>query len=115
MKATIYHNSGCSKSRATLELLRSHGVDVEIIEYLKDPPDSRTLQRLVAKLAIPARDLIRQNETEFRESGVSLDDGDEILLDLMARVPKLIQRPVVELGDRARIGRPPENVLDLLS
>jgi arsenate reductase (glutaredoxin) len=115
MKATIYHNPRCSKSRATLELLRAQGVDVEIVEYLKNPPDRRKLQQLVTKLGVRARDLVRDNEAAFRESGVSLDDDDATLLDLLTRVPALIQRPVVEIGDRARIGRPPENVLELLS
>jgi arsenate reductase (glutaredoxin) len=115
MKATIYHNPRCSKSRATLELLREQGVDVDIVEYLESPPDRRKLQQLIRKLGIRPRDLIRDNEAEFRESGVSLDDTDAKLLDLMIRVPKVIQRPIVEIGDRAVIGRPPENVLELLS
>lgn len=114
MKARIYHNPRCSKSRATLALLAEHGVDVEVIEYLKTPPSAAELRKLLAKLGRPARDIVRGNEDEFKTSGVSMDAGEDRLLELVARHPKLLQRPIVVVGNKARIGRPPEAVLDLL-
>ncbi len=114
MTIRIYHNPRCSKSRATLALLRAHGVEPQIIEYLNDPPDRHTLQALIGKLGIAARDLIRTGEPEFREAGVSPQATDDVLIELMVSIPKLIERPIVEAGNRACIGRPPENVLELL-
>lgn len=114
MKARIYHNPGCSKSRATLALLEARGVDVDVIEYLRAPPTAAELRELLAKLGLPARDIVRSGETEFKASGVGLNAGDDALLALIAAHPKLLQRPIVVVADAARIGRPPENVLDLL-
>jgi arsenate reductase (glutaredoxin) len=114
MKARIYHNPRCSKSRATLELLKSRGLDLEIVEYLKTPPTRETLKALLAKLGLEARALIRAGEPEFREAGVPLDAPESLLIELMVTHPKLIERPIVEIGERARIGRPPENVLELI-
>jgi arsenate reductase (glutaredoxin) len=114
MKARIYHNPRCSKSRATLELLKSRGLDLEIVEYLKTPPTRETLKALLAKLGLKARALIRAGEAEFREAGVPLDAPESRLIELMVTHPKLIERPIVEVGERARIGRPPENVLELI-
>jgi arsenate reductase len=114
MKAKIYHNPRCSKSRATLALLEQHGIDLDIVQYLETPPTRRILETLLRKLGLKPRDLIRSNEPEFRESGLTLDASDDELLDLMVAVPKLIERPIVEVGNRARIGRPPERVLEIL-
>jgi arsenate reductase (glutaredoxin) len=115
MKARIYHNPRCSKSRATLRLLEERGVDVEVIEYLRKPLSRAELTRLVGKLGLDARDLVRSAEPEFGAAGISLDSPADELLDLLAAVPKLLQRPIVEVGERARIGRPPERVLELLA
>jgi arsenate reductase len=114
MKATIYHNPKCSKSRATLALLEDRGLDLEIVDYLRDPPSRQTIERLVRKLGIEPRDLVRKGEPEFEESGLTLDAAPGALLDLMVAHPRLIERPIVEVGARARIGRPPEQVLDIL-
>jgi len=114
MKATIYHNPRCTKSRATLALLTQHGVDLDIVEYLENPPSRRTLETLLKKLGLKASGLIRSAEPEFKESGLTLDTPDDELLDLMVAIPKLIERPIVEIGNRARIGRPPERVLEIL-
>jgi arsenate reductase len=114
MKARIYHNPRCTKSRATLALLEQRGVDLEVVEYLDSPPSKRTLQTLLKKLGLRPRDLIRSGEPEFKESGLTLDAADDELLDLMASIPKLIERPIVEVGSRARVGRPPERVLEIL-
>lgn len=114
MKARIYHNPRCSKSRATLELLNERGIETDVVEYLRTPPSAAELERVLAKLELPARELVRANEPEFKASGASLDAPDAELLALIAEHPKLLQRPIVEVGDAARIGRPPENVLELL-
>jgi arsenate reductase (glutaredoxin) len=114
MKARIYHNPRCSKSRAALALLQERGADVDIVEYLIDPPPQATLERLLGKLGMQARDLVRTGESDFKESGLSLDSPAAQLIDLMVRHPKVIERPIVEVGEHARIGRPPERVLDLL-
>jgi arsenate reductase len=114
MKARIYHNPRCSKSRATLELLEARGIEPEIVEYLKTPPDRATLEALVRKLGESASALVRTGEPEFRErhpSGSPLSDDEA--LALLAAEPRLLQRPIVETARAARIGRPPERVLEL--
>jgi arsenate reductase len=111
----IYHNPRCSKSRQTLELLNEHGVDAEVIEYLKTPPDAETLGRILDLLGLQPRELMRTNEDEYRELG--LDDATlsrEQLIVAMAEHPKLIQRPIVIRGNKAVLGRPPEDVLEIL-
>ncbi|HEY8522031.1 MAG TPA: arsenate reductase (glutaredoxin) [Gammaproteobacteria bacterium] len=113
MEARIYHNPRCSKSRQTLELLKERGVELEIVEYLKTPPTKATLKTLLRKLGLEARDIIRTNEPEYAAAKVKADATDDELLDLIVAQPKLLQRPIVEVGSRARIGRPPENVLEL--
>ena len=114
MKTRIYHNPRCSKSRATLALLEERGIEPEIVEYLKAPPTKQQLAALLKKLDMRAADLIRRNEKEWKESGKDASAGDDELIELMRKHPILIERPIVEIGDRARIGRPPERVLDLL-
>lgn len=114
MKPRIYHNPRCSKSRAALELLRDRGVEPEIVEYLRDPPTSAGLKPLLRKLGLAARELVRTGESEFKTLGVDLDSAsDEEIVDLLAEHPKLLQRPIVETDAGARIGRPPERVLEL--
>lgn len=114
MKARIYHNPRCSKSRATLALLEKRGVELDVVEYLKTPPSAADLERLLAKLGRPARDIVRSKEAEFEASGAELDAPDAELLALIAEHPKLLERPIVETESGARIGRPPEAVLELL-
>jgi arsenate reductase len=113
MKAKIYHNPRCSKSRATLKLLEERGVDVEVVDYLATPPSRATLERLVQKLELPVKALVRTNEPEFR-AHAARELGDDELIDLLVAEPKLLQRPIVEIGSKARIGRPPEQVLELI-
>ena len=115
MAVTIYHNPRCSKSRQTLELLEAHGIKPRVIEYLKSPPDRATLAALLRKLGLPARDLVRHKEPEFAELGLDAPGiSEDALLDAMAAHPKLIERPIVVAGRQARIGRPPEAVLEIL-
>jgi len=113
MKARIYHNPRCSKSRATLALLESHGIDHEVVEYLQTPPSRSDLERLLGKLDVAVTEIVRFNEPEVRESGLDKSASRDELLRLIERHPKALERPIVEYGDRARIGRPPEQVLEL--
>ena len=108
---TIYHNPRCSKSRATLALLEERGVSPEIRLYLQDPPDVTELKGLLKKLGIPAAQLVRRGESEYKQSGLGPDSSEADLLAAMAAHPKLIERPIVVRGKRAVLGRPPENVL----
>lgn len=113
---TLYHNPRCSKSRATLALLRDQGVEPQIVEYLKTPPDAKTLRSIIDKLGISPRDLLRTGEAEYRELGLKDAELDaEALIRTMVEHPKLIERPILIQGARARIGRPPEQVLEVLS
>ncbi|PKL94878.1 MAG: arsenate reductase (glutaredoxin) [Gammaproteobacteria bacterium HGW-Gammaproteobacteria-8] len=115
MSAIIYHNPRCSKSRATLELLRSHGVEPEIVLYLDDPPSAETLAELAGKMGLDAPALLRAGEPAWAALGLEASaTAPETLFRIMAEHPVLIQRPIVVIGGRARIGRPPEAVLDLL-
>lgn len=112
---TLYHNPRCSKSRATLALLDANGVQPEIVEYLRTPPDRDTLSALLDMLALEPRALMRTHEAEYHSAG--LDDPSLTraqLIDAMVAHPKLIERPIVIRNGRAIIGRPPEKVLELL-
>ncbi|KQS01855.1 arsenate reductase [Sphingomonas sp. Leaf357] len=112
MKATIWHNPRCSKSREALAILSdTPGVDVTVIEYLKHPPSRATLAGLYAKAGISPRDGLRRNEPEAKAlAGAS----DAAILDAMAENPILIERPLVETEKGVRLGRPPERVRDVL-
>lgn len=116
MNVTIYHNPRCSKSRETLALLRNRGIEPTIVEYLKDPPDSTTLVRLLRALNLSPRALLRKGEDAYRDLGLDDPSLDEAaVIDAMVEHPALIERPIVIVDDkRAVIGRPPERVLDLL-
>jgi len=113
MKARIYHNPRCSKSRATLALLEQRGVELEIVDYLATPPSKATLSELLRKLGGPALAMVRTGEPEFKPHA-SRELRDDDVIELLADTPRLLQRPIVEVGDKARIGRPPEQVLELL-
>jgi arsenate reductase len=115
MSITIYHNPRCSKSRAALSLLREKGIEPEIVEYLKEPPDAATLGRLLDMLGLQPRDLIRKKEPEYKAN--ELDDPAltrEQLIAAMVAHPKLIERPIVVKNGKAVLGRPPESVLNLV-
>ena len=112
---TIYHNPRCSKSRQTLALLEERGVSPAVVEYLSDPPSKATLKRIVKMLGVRPIDLVRRREEPFKTLGlVSKQDDDDAILNAMARYPILIERPIVIKGDKAALGRPPENVLKIL-
>ncbi|HEY9040696.1 MAG TPA: arsenate reductase (glutaredoxin) [Rheinheimera sp.] len=112
----IYHNPRCSKSRETLELLQARAQQVDVIEYLKTPPTALELKQLLQWLNISARQLLRTKEDEYKALG--LDDNsltEQQLIDAMVAHPKLIERPIVVNGNKAAIGRPATNVLNILS
>ena len=112
---TIYHNPRCSKSRETLGILTDAKVSPVVIEYLKDTPDVETLKSLIAKLGRRPIDIVRTGESMFKELGLHEGEPtDDQLLKAMVAHPILIQRPIVVRGDRAVMGRPPENVRSLL-
>ncbi len=114
-KPVLYHNPRCSKSRKALELLRQQGVEAQVVEYLKTPPDMKTLQRILRLLGREPREIMRKGEAEYRELG--LDDpklSREALLRAMVENPKLIERPILVTSEKAALGRPPEDVLEIL-
>ena len=115
MAVTIYHNPRCSKSRETLELIRSKGIEPEIVLYLETPPEADTLDHLLTLMGKEPREAMRTKEAPYRELGLS-DPGTtrEALIEAMVNHPVLIERPIVVNGRRAALGRPPEAVLDIL-
>jgi arsenate reductase len=116
MRVTIYHNPKCAKSRETLKLLESRGIEPTIIEYLKTTPNKTTLVSLIKMLGIDARALLRTKEPEYKKTGLdNLKLSDSAVLQAMIKHPKLIERPIVVAGSKAALGRPPENVLKILS
>jgi arsenate reductase len=112
---TIYHNPRCSKSRATLAILEDKGLQPHIVLYLQTQPQAAEISGLLKKLGISARQLVRRGEDEYQACGLDEASSDEEIVAAMARCPKLIERPIVVSGERAVIGRPPENVLELIS
>jgi arsenate reductase len=114
-KVTVYHNPRCSKSRAVLALLEENDISTDIVYYLETPPDSKELKSLLRKLGMNVRDLLRRSEPEYDTLGLeNVSLADEIVLDLLVKHPALLQRPIVVAGNRAIIGRPPENVLPFI-
>ena len=110
----LYHNPRCSKSRATLALLQERGVEAETRLYLDTAPSADEVRELLRLLGGSPLQLVRHKEAEYAESGLSADSDADAVAEAIARFPKLLERPVVVRGDRAIIGRPPENVLELL-
>ncbi|WP_133406718.1 arsenate reductase (glutaredoxin) [Parashewanella tropica] len=114
-KVTIFHNPRCSKSRQTLALLEENNCEIEVIEYLKDIPTIETLKSIQSKLNVAVRDMMRTKEDDYKEQNLSDDSvTDEQLFNAMIKTPKIIERPIVLANDKAVIGRPPENVLDII-
>ena len=112
---TIYHNPRCSKSRATLELLREQGIDPEIVLYLEDTPDAQTVKEITELLGCSIESIMRKGETLYRELDIAQKTLSESeLIDVVVANPILLERPIVVNGNRAAVGRPPENVLSIL-
>jgi arsenate reductase len=116
MTTTIYHNPRCSKSRQTLDLLRSRGIEPTVIEYLSKPPDGKTIGALLGLLGLEPRQLMRTGEPVYRALGLADPAlSRAALIAAMAANPILMERPVVVANGQAAIGRPPESVLEILS
>ncbi len=114
---TIYHNPRCSKSRKTLQLIQESGVETAIVEYLKEAPNGERIQHLAGLLGVPVADLLRRGEDEFKNATDLPDLADDAALAAwMESNPKTLERPIVvdDENDRAVVGRPPENVLQLM-
>ncbi len=109
----IYYNPNCSKCRLTLDLLDEKGTQPEIIEYLESTPTTSELKEIITKLGISAIQLLRKNEPAYQESGLQDTSSEDEILDAMVRFPILIERPIVIHNNKAKIGRPPEQVLEL--
>ena len=111
----VYHNARCSKSRSACLLLQEKGVQLEVVEYLKNPPSRDELAEVLKKLGLPAETIVRKGEEIYKSDykGRSLSDAE--WLDALAAHPILIERPIVVYGDRAVVGRPPEKVLELFA
>jgi arsenate reductase len=117
MSITIYHNPRCSKSRKTLELLEQSGITPTIVDYQSTPPDAETTLRHARLIGVSVADLLRRGEEEFKQANDLPDlDDDAALAKWLEAHPKVIERPIVvdEANDQAVLGRPPENVLELV-
>lgn len=115
MTTTIYHNPRCSKSRQTLQLLKDNNIEPVVIEYLKSPPSAPVIDSILNRLNIEPRELMRKNETPYQEN--NLDNPVLTRTELIAAMvqhPILIERPIVVSNNKAVIGRPPENVLEII-
>lgn len=115
-KITLYHNPRCSKSRQTLALLREHQIEPTIIDYLNTPPSSAELKKLLNALGMTPRELMRKKESLYKELNLNDDSLSEAdLINAMTEHPRLIERPIVVVGHKAVLGRPPENILEIIT
>ncbi|MGI9385883.1 MAG: arsenate reductase (glutaredoxin) [Methyloligellaceae bacterium] len=115
MTVTILHNPRCSKSRATLTLLRDNGIEPKIVDYLETPPTAEEFKGILDKLSLGPRDVIRRGEKIYKQLELADDNlSDTALITAMVGNPILIERPIVIKGDKAALGRPPENVLNIV-
>lgn len=112
---TIYHNPRCSKSRNTLALLEEKGISPAVMLYLESPLGVAEIEGLLTKLGMGAGQLVRRGEEAYKQCGLDKDSTDADIVAAMAEYPKLIERPIVVSGERAILGRPPENVLELIA
>ncbi|WP_460082285.1 arsenate reductase (glutaredoxin) [Pseudomonas sp. H3_H05] len=112
---TLYHNPRCSKSRGALELLEARGLTPTVVRYLETPLDAAQLERLLGKLGISARQLLRTGEDEYKDLNLADESLSQAqLIAAIAAHPKLMERPILEAGEKAVIGRPPEKILEIL-
>lgn len=114
MTVTIYHNPRCSKSRETLSLLEENGHQPVVVEYLKTPLNAAQLTTLIKQLGFSsAHDLLRSKEDEYKALGLSTSSCEDDIIAAMVECPKLMERPIVVVNNKAAVGRPPESVLAL--
>ena len=112
---TIWHNPRCSKSRSALAILEENGVTPIEVKYLETPPSKSDIVTVLAALAMEAKDIVRKGEAVYKTLNLSAQSTNEEILNALVENPILIERPIIISGDRAVIGRPPENVLSILS
>ena len=111
----IFHNSRCSKSRQALQILQDSNCDIEIINYLETDLDVSLIKDVLKKLSLKPRDILRTSEQDYKDNNLKEDNlSDDVLIDYMIKYPKLIERPIVIKGHKAVLGRPPENILELI-
>lgn len=110
----FYHNSRCRKSREALALLEEKGIDLNVVQYLKDPLSEEVLKSIISKLGISPLDLVRKGEAVYKEQFKGKNFSDDQWIKIMIENPKLIERPIFVNGDNAVIGRPPEDVLRIV-
>jgi arsenate reductase len=112
----IYHNPRCSKSRAAMELITEKGIEVEVVKYLETPPDKSTLSNILDMLSLEPRELMRKGEQEYKDNNLADESlSRDQLIDAMVKFPKLIERPILIKDGKAAIGRPIQNIIDILS
>lgn len=112
---TLYHNPRCSKSRDALALLEQHGQPFQVIEYLKTPLDEDTLSTLLAKLGLTAREIMRNKEEEYQQLGLAEPNlTEQQLISAIVKHPRLLERPIAVIGEKAAIGRPLANIAAIL-
>jgi len=115
MTVEIWHNPRCSKSRETLKLLEENNITTDVFLYLEQQPNAQLIAEVLSKLDLTARDLLRKSEDAYKAQNLKDKNlSDQQLIDAMVNEPKLIQRPIVINGKKARLGRPPEQVLEIL-
>ena len=110
----IYHNNRCSKSRCGIEILEKSGKEFEVIKYLENIPSKSELKKIISLLNISPIQLVRKNEKIWKEEFKGKELSDAEVINAMEQNPKLIERPIVINGDKAVIGRPPENILEII-
>jgi arsenate reductase len=111
----IFHNPRCSKSRQALQILQDNNCDIEIINYLETDLNASLIKDVLHKMSLKPRDILRTSEQDYKDNNLKEDNfSDDDLIDYMIKHPKLIERPIVIKGHRAVLGRPPENVLELI-
>jgi arsenate reductase len=111
----IFHNSRCSKSRQALRILQDNNCDIEVINYLEIDLDVSLIKDVLKKLSLKPRDILRTSEQDYKDNNLKEDDlSDNDLIEYMIKYPKLIERPIVIKGHKAVLGRPPENILELI-
>ena len=111
----IFHNPRCSKSRAAMELLTEKGIDADVVKYLETPPNRETIINVLDLLDLEPRELMRKGESEYAENNLSDESlSRDQLIDALVEFPKLIERPIVIANGKAAIGRPIENIIDIL-
>ena len=114
-KTQIFHNPRCSKSRAAMELLTEKGIEADVIKYLETPPSRETIEQVLALLNMHPRELMRKSEAEYSDNNLSDESlTKDQLIDALVEFPKLIERPIIIANGKAAIGRPIENIIDIL-